>query len=321
MSNILITSAGRRVDLVNIFKDELKKINPSYKVYAIDHKPELSAACYIADNSFKSPKVSDKEYIEFIIQLCRKHDIRLVIPTIDFDLPVLSKHRKTMEDLGIEVIVSNETFIDYTSNKEFTNKLFNKIGIDTPKIYSKYNLTYPCFVKPVDGSSSKGIYVLHDESFLSQDIFENSKNIFTEFIDSTYEEYTIDIYFDRHGDLKCYVPRKRIETRAGEVSKALTTKGHLYQLLGDKLRKMRGARGCVTLQVFFNESEKILKAIEVNARFGGGYPLTYEAGGNFPEMILKQYLLGKDIDLFENWEEDLLMLRYDSKLIVHAKSK
>ena len=138
-----------------------------------------------------------------------------------------------------------------------------------------------------------------------------------ELIPENYDEYTVDIYYDKFGELKSLVPRLRIETRAGEISKGLTSKGLVYVYLKDKLQSLKGARGCITLQIFFEPTKKLFKAIEINPRFGGGFPLSYSAGANFPKMLIKEYILDEKINFLEDWEDNLLMLRYDSKILQH----
>ena len=152
---------------------------------------------------------------------------------------------------------------------------------------------------------------------LTKEISENPKNMFMELVPGSYDEYTIDIYFDKFGNLKSLVPRLRIETRAGEISKGLTSKGAIYDYLKDKLFNLKGARGCITLQLFVNLKEKSFKAIEINPRFGGGYPLSYSACANFPKMLIQEYILEQEVDFVDDWEDNLLMLRYDSKVLVH----
>jgi len=317
MSNILITSAGRRVELVESFQIESKKIDKNIKIFCVDLKPDLSAACQIADLSFASPAVNSLDYILFLKQICIENLITIIIPTIDNELHILSEHQEEFLELGIKVIISDDLLIKACRNKNQTSGLFNNLDIDTPKIYDKENLIYPCFVKPYDGSSSEGAMPLFNERMLTKEVFENHKNIFMEFIPESYDEYTVDLYYDKSGNLKVLVPRLRIETRAGEISKGVTSKGVIYKFLKDKLINLKGAVGPITLQLFYNSKEKSFKAIEINARFGGGYPLAYSAGANFPKMIICEYILDMNVDFIEDWEDNLLMLRYDSKALIH----
>ena len=80
---------------------------------------------------------------------------------------------------------------------------------------------------------------------------------------------------------------------------------------------LKGVRGCVNLQLFVNLKEKSFKATEINPRFGGGYPLSYAAGANFPKMIIQEYILNKDVNFVDDWVDNLLMLRYDSNVFVN----
>ena len=317
MKNILITSAGRRVELVESFKEEAKKIDKDIKIICIDNMPDLSPACQFADYYFKVPKVGQKKYIKFLQNICEENSIGMVIPTIDTELMIMSMNQDYFSKIGINIVISKSSLIKNCRNKILTAKLFKDIGIGVPIIYDINNLTFPCFVKPYDGSNSIGIFKIMNEDMLTKDILNNPKNIFMEFISENYQEYTVDIYFDRHGTLKSIVPRLRMETRAGEIIKGLTLKGDVYNYLKDKIANLKGARGCITLQLFYNQKTKEVKAIEINPRFGGGYPLSYSAGANFPKMLIQEYLLNENIEFLDNWENNLLMMRYDSKVIIN----
>ena len=94
MSNILITSAGRRVELINSFKSEGRRLDISLKVICVDLEPELSPACQVADLYFQAPRVTSKEYISFLKQTCVANSIALIVPTIDTELLILSEHRE-----------------------------------------------------------------------------------------------------------------------------------------------------------------------------------------------------------------------------------
>ena len=195
MSNILITSAGRRVELVNSFQIESRKLNRKLKVFCTDLNPELSSACQVADLYFRAPRVTSKEYISFLKQICTDNSITLIVPTIDTELLILSKHREEFLELGINIIISDTLLIQACRNKNYTTDLLNKIDIETPAIYNVKNLSYPCFVKPYDGSCSVGAFVLNDESMLTVDVLENSKNMFMELVPNSYDEYTVCLLY------------------------------------------------------------------------------------------------------------------------------
>ena len=70
------------------------------------------------------------------------------------------------------------------------------------------------------------------------------------------------------------------------------------------------------MQFFFNQVTKRIIGIEINPRFGGGFPLSYEAGANYPSWLIKEYILGENVEYFDKWDENLLMLRYDNEVLV-----
>ena len=70
------------------------------------------------------------------------------------------------------------------------------------------------------------------------------------------------------------------------------------------------------MQLFFHPVTKDMVGIEINPRFGGGYPLTYNCGGNFPELLIKEYLLNEEVAYFDDWKDELLMLRFDDAIYV-----
>ena len=271
----------------------------------------------MADKFYKAPIASSVNYISFLKKICEKESIGLVIPTNDSELLALASHRVFFKNIGVNIVISEIPLVSACRNKNLLASIFHEMELDSPIIYNKNNLSFPCFVKPYDGSSSIGAYTLIDQNMLTKKILNNKKNMFMELVPSSYDEYTIDIYYDKNGILKSFVPRLRIQTRSGEISKGVTKKNYVYEYLLNKLPNLTGARGCITLQVFANKKENSFKAIEINPRFGGGYPLSWSAGANFPRMMIKEYILDEQLNFFDNWEANLLMLRYDAKILLN----
>ncbi len=318
MNNVLLLSAGRRVELAQSFLTEIRARDPKAKLFAVDSNPKFSAACQIADQWLQAPKATDPNYIDFLLDTCRRYRIGLLVPTIDTELFILAKNRVAFATEGIHLAISDEPFVRQCRDKRLTAKLFSDFDIATPKIYDKEAIQFPCFAKPYDGSCSVGASLIQSKKDLSESILSDEKMMFMEFIDRGFCEYTVDVYFDRNSSLRCLVPRKRIEVRAGEVSKGITCRDCVYDYLLPRLQHLKGARGCVTLQLFAKNHSESYAALEINPRFGGGFPLSYEAGANYPGWLLDEYLLGRDVPFFDKWEKDLLMLRYDAKVLMHG---
>lgn len=318
---ILITSAGRRVSLVRSFQKELKKIETKGEVYAADSNPSLSAACQIADGFFKAPRLDEPNYIDSLLDFCKTHNIRLIVPTIDTELLELAKNKALFEDQDIKVVISSVEFVSKCRDKREIHKFFKEHNMNVAAEYAKDNYSLPLFVKPIDGSRSVDNYIIRSKDDFKDYHFKNDKLMFLEYLDhGVYDEFTCDIYYSKDHKLKCVVPRKRLEVRDGEVYKSLTANNTLVPYIRKNLMYINGAVGRLTAQFFLHktDNEKIY-AIEINPRFGGGYPLTYLSGANFSRWIIEEYLVDKTIDdKFDTWESDLLMIRYDDEILVHG---
>jgi carbamoyl-phosphate synthase large subunit len=130
-----------------------------------------------------------------------------------------------------------------------------------------------------------------------------------------FDEYTIDVYYTQESDLICMVPRQRVEVRGGEISKGRTNK-ELIDFLKEPMSKIKTAFGCLTLQVFKSKTTDQIYAIEINPRFGGGFPLSNAAGARYPEFLIREVFLGEKLTYTNDWEDQLVMLRYDAEVLV-----
>ena len=315
--NILITSAGQRVSLIKAFKKELADVSMSAKVYTTDANPILAPACHISDKFFKVPSISDANFLKIVLSICKENNISILIPTIDTELLIFSNAKEEFLQSGIKIVISNRGFIEKCRDKRKTNYLFTQYGIDIPEQYPEKNYKFPLFAKPFNGSLSKDLHVI--KSIQDLDNFDNSDNNFMlmEYIDSAdYDEYTVDAYYDKKSSLICAVPRRRMVVRAGEINKGVTKKNILGKIFLEKLSFLTGAIGCVTIQLFLHKNLDTVKGIEINPRFGGGYPLSYCAGANYPKFILKEYIFNEKLSYYDEWIENLLMLRYDDEVII-----
>lgn len=317
MSTILILSAGRRVSLVKGFQEAAAR--RGIGVCAADAAPEFSAACHVADRAFRLPRVSAAEYPDALLDLCRRERVHLVVPTIDTELPALAGLRTRFESTGVNLLVCDEALIEKFGDKRLTAGFFAARGLETAAIYAKDAIRYPVFVKPYDGSLSAGAMLVRSEAEMTRAIIDNPRNIFCEYVDhAEHTEFTCDLYFDQNGRLRCAVPRQRIEVRGGEVSKGRTAKGDVEKIFFEKLNFIDGARGPLTVQLFRNDKTGRLIFNEVNARFGGGYPLARHAGADFQAWLIDEYIFGDAPPVRRDWKDGVLMLRYDAEVIIGA---
>ncbi|KAG1648928.1 putative glycosyltransferase EpsJ [Nymphon striatum] len=223
---------------------------------------------------------------------CYAADDYFEVPRLDNPVYIQTLLKKCLEhDIALVIPTIDTELLLLAKNRD----LFEKNGIQPP----------------IDGSRSVDTFLIRTKEDLTDYHFSNEKLMFLEYIDhAVYDEFTCDLYYGKDNKLKCAVPRKRIEVRDGEVNKALTVNGELVDYIRKNLSYVEGAVGCLTAQFFMHISEPKIYGIEINPRFGGGYPLSYQAGANFPGWIISEFLLGEQIeDKFNCWEDNLLMIR------------
>ena len=315
--NILITSAGKRVALVKIFKEALGKYFPEAKVYTTELNPGMSPAGYVSDGCFAVSRVTASSYIDELLRICLDNQVGMIVPTIDTELLVLARSKSYFVEYGINVIVPNQDFVIACRDKRNTAELFESHSIRVPAPIDVNNPTFPIFAKPYDGSLSKDLYYIKDIDALTADILNNPKLIFMEYVDkSVYKEFTVDMYYGKDNQVKSIVPRERIEIRAGEINKGVTRKNAIVDYLKDRLHYLPDVIGCICVQLFYRETDGDTIGIEINPRFGGGYPLTCAAGANYPEYLVKEYLCDQELCYDDGWCDGKLMLRYDDAVFV-----
>jgi len=284
--NVLLTAAGRRTTLVRAFVDEVR--TRGGRTYAGDVDP-LAPALYLADEAIRLRATDDPAYIADVVQIVKRHDIRLLVPTIDPDLPVLAHHREALRSNGCIAAVSSESFVALAFDKYVTFSTLSSYGVDLAATWlpgdERSGLPDRLFVKPRRGSGSVSTYAVPRED-LGRILTMVDDPILQEVLEGP--EITIDALLDLDGRPVHFVPRRRIRTLAGESIQGVTLEhdpdleawiASLLEVCGSL-----GAAGPLCLQAFLTKRGPVLS--EINARFGGGFPLGLAAGGDYARWLL-----------------------------------
>ena len=313
--SVLFTCVGRRVSLVNSFRSAAKKLKTGICIYGTDIN-ELSPAMQICDKKFVVKSTSHRDYIKETLSIVKKNKIDLIVPTVDLDLKKFALNRDKFSKLGCLVLVSSIEVVNICQDKRKTYKYLSRNNFDTPVTVTasvakkREKVNWPCFLKPWDGYASRGNAVVTNRRELLFYAKKVPNCIVQEFIKGV--EYTCDVYVDFDMKVKCVVPRIRLETRAGEVSKSRIDKNvKIMKRAAELVEHLGAGPGVITLQLIVTEDGQY-KFIEINPRFGGGVPLSIKAGADFPGWILRHLLSKKSNIRFDGFKDKLTMLRYDS---------
>lgn len=317
--NILILSAGRRVELVQSFQKAAKRLNIKSNIIAGDCC-ETAPAIYFADKKAILPRIHEDNYIDEIINICRRESIRLVIPTIDTDLLLLSKERERIEaESGAVVLISSTRVISICRDKINTQKFLEENGFKIPKMYSEAELDFeelqfPLFIKPRSGSSSINTFKVNnlEELTIYRSLIKDA--IVQDLIKG--EEFTVDVFLDFDGNLITVVPRLRMATRTGEISKGKIIKDN--EIIEDIKRLVAVLKpiGHITVQLM--KTNKGVEYIEINPRFGGGAPMSIQSGADSCENLYR-LLMGENLEYNENYRDNIMFFRFDNSICVDEK--
>ncbi|MGH9348887.1 MAG: sugar transferase [Vicinamibacterales bacterium] len=318
--NILVSSAGRRVGLQDILREALRDAGLRGEVMAADMSP-LSAAFHSADRSFLVPPCDDEGFIPAVLEICEGQGIRLVVPTIDTELPCYAANRDRFAAMGTTVAVSTPEVIAIARDKAMTNGWLRRNGFPVPRQapleavrHDPAGWPLPLVVKPRTGSASAGIVFATRRAQLAL-LDEARGYVVEERLAGV--EYTIDVLAAAGGRCLCAVPRRRMEVRGGEIAKAQTCRiPDLEALACGICETLPGAYGVLNIQVIVGHSGPAV--IEINPRFGGGFPLTWEAGGRYPAWMLEEILGRPSTASRDAWTSGVTMLRYDAAVYVGA---
>ncbi|MHC4754833.1 MAG: ATP-grasp domain-containing protein, partial [Planctomycetota bacterium] len=312
------------VSLLNSFKKAAKQLKINAVFLGTD-TTELAPAIQLCDKAFIVKPTTHEKYIGQLLKIVKNNKINLIIPTVDLDLRLLAQNKAKFTKLGCLVLISEPQVIDICQDKRKTYRFLSNNGFDTPKTISlrkalsTKKLSRPCFLKPWDGYASRGNATVKNRKELEFFSKRIPNCIVQELVQGT--EYTCDIYVDFDMRVRCVVPRKRIQVRAGEVSKGQVVKNRrIMKETARLVEKLGAGPGVITIQLFLTNNN-IIKFIEINPRFGGGAPLSIRAGADFPKWILHELLSAdgkrKKLNIrFDGFKDGLVMLRYDGEVWV-----
>lgn len=312
--NILFTCVGRRTYLLKYFKENMQDGD---NVIATDMQitaPALQAA----DIKIQVPSVYDSQYIDITLQICKTHEVDAIISLNDLELPILAHNKSRFEDIGVKLIVSDPTVIDIAFDKYKTAKWIESLGLKSPKTFVRCSdakmainngeLQYPLFLKPRWGSGSIGLETVCNEAEL--DLYHSllrdkiKKTILANAaVGDDYiliqeklsgNEYGLDVMNDLAGNNIAVSVKQKLAMRSGETDKAVTRDLPELREIGRKIGTALRHIGNLDVDIMQNEAGEYC-VLELNPRFGGGFPFSYEAGVNLPLAIIK-WVKGEKVD-------------------------
>ena len=317
--NVLITSVGTRNKVVQYFKREFEELG---KVVATDMS-DLAPAIYEADKFYLVPRITDPIYIDLLLDICKKENIDCLLALIDPELSLISENREKFIEIGVTPIISDYNPVELAFDKYKMYKYLSTNGYKCAKSYidknefykdlEKGNIDFPVFVKPYKGSASININKVNSREEINTlfDLYDDL--LIQEFLDG--QEIGADVYIDPISNKVISIfTKEKIKMRAGETDKARSFKDDkLFGLITELVEKI-GYKYMIDMDIFRIGNEYYIS--EINPRFGGGYPHAYEAGVNFPKLIINSINGIVNKSEIGNYSENVYMMKYNEVKII-----
>ncbi len=306
--NVLLTCAGRRGYLVDYFRAALAGRGKVYAANSIAHAP----AMVVADGCLVTKSIYDPGYVGQVFEFAKANGVELIVPLLDLELPVLARHKMMFSEAGICVAVSAESVCDICNDKWMTQEFLKTHGFSV--VWSSVDLSaaeeairkgivcYPLFVKPRWGMASIGIAVAENDQELRilhgkvrRDLHRSHLHVdsarFGEqdvLIQEAMEgsEYGLDVLNDFSGNYVTTFVKRKGDMRAGETDSAVTVEEPFLLRLGAEISRALRHVGNLDCDVFYDGEDAFI--LEMNPRFGGGYPFSHLAGANVPLFYISQ---------------------------------
>ena len=338
--NVLLTCAGRRSYEIGAFREA---VDGHGRVLACD--ADASApALQMADEAFIVPTIQDADYVDTLIELCRRHEVGLVIPAFEPELPLLAARIADFAAVGADVLISSDEVIATCYDKVASASFLAECGVRTPRTYLSLEaaeralatgeVAFPLMVKPRFGVSSIGIHRVDDADELTHAVRQCHKQIVAALLGNSGAsdhmtsvmiqevvggvEYGLDIVNDLQGRYVCTFVKRKLRMRAGQTDRASTVADARLEGLGELIGRGLGHRGVLDCDVFVDHAGPCV--IDLNPRFGGGYPFSHLAGANLPAALIA-WAEGREAD--PHWLQvtpDVTIARYDQFVVASRAS-
>ena len=312
--NVLLTSVGRRAYMVKYFKEALGEDGAVH----VCNSDDKSIAFKYADKKVVSPLIYDEDYIPFLLNYCTDNSIDILISLFDIDLLMLAKHKKKFEEIGTRVIVSDSSIVEICNDKWKTYQFLKENGFHAPASFLNLSevisriamgkLSYPIVVKPRYGCGSISVAIAYDEEdlrYLTKKANEDIANSYLKYESAVTEdkviyqeclrgqEYGADIINDLKGEIQNVIVRKKLAMRSGETDIAELVEEPIIHRELEKLGNITRHIANMDCDVFLIDGVPYI--LEMNARFGGGYPFSHMGGCDLPKAIV-EWAKGKNVD-------------------------
>ena len=293
MINILVTGAGSLLG-----QGIIKTINKSKiktKIIGTDYF-DTAIGLYWVKSGYLLPDVLKKsnlnKWLKEIIKICNKEKIDILIPGLDFETSILSKHKSFIEKkTKSKILVSSPRVLKVCNDKWETIKFLKKNKFLFPKSALPNNLSqflkhnkFPLIVKPRFGSTSNNIFMVHNRVELKNSLKHCKKPIIQEIVGNQKNEYTCGSVFIENEVLTTISLKRKLKN--GNTIIATHIKNNSLNAFLKKITSKLEPYGPTNFQLKLTKKGPVI--FEINPRFSGTTHIRSIFGLNEIDIILNK---------------------------------
>ena len=318
---IIISSAGRRLYLIDWFREAFAALDIEGRVVVAENDPTSSSASY-GDVGRSLPKYDDPDYGRELMSLVAEFDAKILISANDYELihvHVNSGLANSLRETGVLVPGVSAAWQAGCADKLQMAQMLAAIEVPTPATVSGADdqgidelsaRADEFVVKHRFGSGSSGLRVVSadqvrqavTEAALSAPAAGGHPGTRDDVVVQSKlpgAEYGVDIIgsLTDGGMLSGVLARRKVRMRAGETDKAVTVDAAPFARISELIAGASDLTGLIDVDVFVDDFGEA-SVIDINPRFGGGYPFVHLAGADVPLYYLAQAF---GVDIGESW--------------------
>lgn len=335
---VLVTGVGGR-SFGNQILHALLLLGDKYHIVTTD-ADSFSFGLYETPHRYIVPLANSTDYIPAISRLVKRENIDVILPGTEAETLVLAKHKKLFSESDCTIISSPAEVVKLCDDKKNIHNWLNANGFATPKTAPPSEwpqlvdeVGFPIIGKPTKGSGgSRNVAILNDTEEVNRylEAVPNKKEIiFQEYIGTPEDEYTVGVLISKSANVidSIVIHRKLIglslytERTVNNKTYALSTgysqgfivKDNLIQKTCEDLALKIGIRGPANIQLRISDKKVVI--FEVHSRFSGTTSIRADAGFNEPDVLIKNFLLGEEIEALD-YQSDTAAIRAFRNILV-----
>lgn len=262
------------------------------------------------DRAFILPSIGDPAYLETVLELCSRESVSAAVCLLDEDVAVLSKARECLQSAGIACFFPGHDVAMRFLDKAQTAQFLTEAGFDAPETFTDLGAAieavgFPLVLKARNGSASRGFGIFRDRCSAE----EHWASSDAQMIAQPYVRgrlVNVEACSDQTGRLVGICAWERHVSIAGETLLAETIEHPRAIRTAQRLLEVSPIPGPIDIDMI--EADGRLHVLEVNTRFGGGYPTSHLAGADFTGALVAA-LQGRHPETINRYRAGVTMIK------------